>query len=388
MKKLILSLIVSVFTISNQAQELQKVYSIVKERQEISWYLVQKDLWEKETEKNKKNGDAWYNYYEATRALRNLHWEEKEFYEKYQKECGEITKMAYKAAPESFEANHLMWRVAGNIAHDNSQSLKYLHKAYEIRPNDSRVLIDMMTQAELEGDLENYTSYAKQYYKLNDTPARILNWAYNILSEVDKNAIVFTAGDNDTYATWLVQEAKSYRKDVKIINTSLILLDEYRNLKFKELGIPELKLSTENTKTNEENDKNREAVFAHILEQKNRSVYVSVSAAQQFTEKYSESLHLTGLAYKYSVEPLDNLSLLIRNFEKRYLMDHLKQSFTFTISEKIADNCDGLYLPGLTKLYKHYKGAEENQKAADTKQLLLEVAERCGKLESVLEIVK
>ena len=38
----------------------------------ISWYTEQQELWSSDVEKDDKNAEAWYNYYSATRALKNL----------------------------------------------------------------------------------------------------------------------------------------------------------------------------------------------------------------------------------------------------------------------------------------------------------------------------
>lgn len=47
------------------------------------------------------------------------------------------------------------------------------------------------------------------------------------LDSVDKNAILFTIGDNDTFALWYAQNIEKYRTDVRIINTSLFQTDWY-----------------------------------------------------------------------------------------------------------------------------------------------------------------
>lgn len=353
--------------------EPQKVYSLVYEFRSPTWYLEQINAWKAELDKNKKNTQAWQYYFTATRMLnmtKDNTIDQKEF--ETLKPCTEILKEMEKAIPKSFEYNYCMaWQVVGT-EEAMGIGIKYLKKAEEIEPDRYELYSLLVVYYEKVRDLDNKKKYCEKWYKSNQTSLNLLTFAYNSLSGVEDEAIIFSGGDNDTYPLWILQNSLNIKPKVSVLNYSLLLIDDYREKLFKEMSIPKLEFdSTDFVFKPDENpyDVLVGKILTHIIKNSKRPCYFLATCNESAYSSFKDKLFLVGTAFKYSEDDIDNMAVLRNNFENVFQLDNLKQYLIYEPLNRSSYSVNTVYLPAFVKLYQHYKTSGEISKMKKVKSI-------------------
>lgn len=347
----------------------ERIYPMARKQMSVDYYLEQGQLWKQELANHPKNALGWFNYYKAARYANQLTQNEVKPFD-----LNEIYEQAIQVIPLTFEAHYLTylqnsWTEEGFAA---------LLKAHYLAPKRYEAYHSLINYYEYKGDRNGVKDINQKWYDSGTYSAGILHWNYNLLMSLEDNAVVITAGDNDTYPVWLLQDIKGIRKDIRAINIHMLAnLPEYRTLIIKELGIKEAFVNKVG------NQKSAEEILTFLLEKCNRPIYLDITNRQYLKRAFEDDLYLTGLAFKMSKKSFDNVAVLKNNYENRFMTDYLHINLQNDTSISVVNRINENYIPPFITLYEHYTASGEVQKAKDIKQLTLNIAKPADRLESV-----
>ncbi|MBL7811144.1 MAG: hypothetical protein JNL57_02885 [Bacteroidetes bacterium] len=370
MKKSITTLLIFIFLFNmlHAAPQPEPVYGLARIIQPLSWYKTQLQLWMEETRKNPGNAQAWYYAYKASRNIMKLDSATPARQEAHQ----QLLQSMEKAVPESYEYHLVMWSQSGQ----NENYLSHLKKAEILANGRTEHLPFAVLRAEIERNTAKRDSASLSILRSGDYSPGYMYYMYNTLAGLKPNAILLTAGDNDTYPAWYLQ-ARGIRRDVLVINTSMLQIPAYGNAIRKELGLPETAVTNKSYPVGSDTQSLAQAETEKNLlpmlyaNTRKRPLYLSLTVDGPNIRAHAGQLYLCGLAYEYSQLPVDQSAELRANFENRYMLDYLFQPLYHDISQQGVTRCNANYIVPMLELYGHYNRSGESQKAGLLKNKIL-----------------
>jgi len=372
-----------------RAQERpETIHRITKIQYAPEWYATQQKLWEREVALNPQSEEAWFNYFKATRYAGMM-------YRGYEDTDGESARRAKaermeklladmeRAIPNTFTAHYVKWWNGGN----QEDLFPELEKAYAIRQDYAELSDDFITYYEMHGNEEQVKFFSQKLYQSKDMPTGLLEYNYNVLVSLEKNAVIITTGDNDTYPLWLLQYAKGIRPDVTVLNVSLATDPAYRTMKMKKYNIKGDGSRLDMERLDTTPYATCVAEFLKSVAESNtaRPIYFALTCDPQYLEPIKGDLYTVGLANRYSPDRIDNIALLKRNwnaFRLDYLdLDFYNEDYPFTLSPLSQLNMN--YVTPALLLYEHYRLSGETEKASRYREFALRIARQGEQAEEV-----
>lgn len=359
-----------------QNNNIQKVFRYCYEVKSKEWYENQRQLWGKEVSLNPSNEDAWYCYYFASRYA-SIGTDGKE----RQKLLKSIADKIGEAIPNSYLYPYIKY-------YNGDRQIKYLEQAYKLKPNCDDLYWEFIQYYDTECNYTKKKEFCEKLYNSNIIISSLFEYSFNVLNSLEHNSIILTNGDNDTYPLWIIQEAKGIRKDVMVLNAhALLVVRDYMKTKLMEKGI----VINYEELPKEDGDI---ALFLKKLIIMIKGKYPNIQINFVPTMDYESikeiegSLYNTGLAFKYSNKPIDNILLIKKNIEDNFRLDYLEHDWYNEnhISQSIMDGLNVNYIPSFMELFKIYNSAGDIQKAKYWKDKAAVLAIRANDKELLTKI--
>ncbi len=376
MKRILLIICLVIFAVVQlSSAELQTVRSMRRVSFSGEEYINLSKSWQEKCVEEPGNLENWINLFFAVK------------YSKFDKKTGVFgkdkdTNLKYvtKGIKRNFGENYFYWYTVGETTKypDNIDALK---KSFNLNKQFDETIVSMLTWYIRQNDDKRVKEFCQRLYDIRSYPDYFLHMGYNYLVGTEKNAIVFTNGDNDTFPLWLLQYVKGIRQDVTVLNVSLSYDQDYLEDFLQSRGIDWKK---------KKNYQFKDLLDYLVKNQKDKALYFGITVAPSYKEGFSEKLYSEGFLEKYSENKYDNFAVFINNMENKYLFDHLKMNYyeeDILERELIDKRMNMNYLALAAKLYEHYKKSGNSGLADKWKRLSISLAEKTGR-KNIVELIK
>ena len=150
-----------------------------------------------------------------------------------------LLKKAALVTPDDAEVYYYLGRYSHYLCYDvgprkydegkSNEIIRYLDKAVSLDPHLGNAYYYIGVEYGVRGHfamIEGNIKKAKKEFRLGREkggyPYWLLEYARNMLSSCDQNAILFTGGDAEANSAWYLQLVENYRRDISVIPIGLL----------------------------------------------------------------------------------------------------------------------------------------------------------------------
>jgi hypothetical protein len=268
--------------------------------------------WENAVKADSKNETAWIALFNA-RLFESFTPHSRELSSERKKILTDVLKQVETNVPNSFSFYYLSYL---NNQSKSEASLQLLQKAAEKNASYQEMWDDLLFSHYVKGNKKGVAEMTDNLFNSSIYSSAIMEYNQNVLSSVEKNGVIVTYGNIDSYPLLIWQEKFNIRKDVKIVCLEWLSNEKYSADIAKVLGI------TTESVLNVSEEKALEA----ILKSSKKKIYLGLTLPPAFLKKFSGQLYCTGLAMLNSSKPVSNIESLENNwtslFKRKYLYNN------------------------------------------------------------------
>lgn len=216
------------------------------------------------------------------------------------------------------------------------------------------LLPPLLVGSVLRNDAAASQRWARELDRSQSIPPALMTVAEDLLASVENGAVLFTAGEMDSYPLWVLQLARSRRKDVQVEDIRLLDQREHRERVWKLAG-----------GSGAAPGDAQAFLKAFVRLPKAKPVYLSLALGNERLKPFISQGYITGLAMRVSPVPVDNLPLLEERWQRFGKATH-------------AGPLSRNYLVPGAMLLQHYRRTGQEQKAAELEHELRRLARGMG----------
>ncbi len=345
------------------AQKAEPIKGIVESDRDSAWYAAQTVAWEKEVRRSPKDESAWQNLFDATRYLCMYRGDDPA----PQKA---IVDRMRRNIPGTFTYHYCCYR--SDVTADGAG--RDMERAIELGADNVDAYGAFISYLWMSGQFERMYDFGRRYFDSGWYSPGLLQYSYNQLQGLPEGALFFGNGDAELLPKVVLQGGMGVHRDKVVVPMSFLTLPGYVNALCRRLDIEAPRLPERSSDW----DAAADSVAQWIIAKSGRPAYFAPTVGERRLQRFSRNLYSEGLVLRYSEQPYDNLAVMKRNVEQRYLLDYLRVSFVPQRRWASDTTMQLNYVVVLGPLLRFYRESGDSARLAWLTGLLREAIDRAS----------